>query len=295
MATGSNGTTGTTATRPTRGSNGSFGARSNYNRLVANFSSPAVGTGTGTDQYQQGPDGSWARWNGSAWVPSAAGPPSVRPPVTDVRPFVAAEVFNKVLLLSAIALIFGVGAALVHVPVGLAVVCMVAALVVAVITIFRPHRAPVLAPIFAALEGVTLGVVSKLFVGQDAQIIPLAIIGTTVIFFGVLGAYRTGLVRVGPAFVRATVIAGFGLLAVIVATWLGLQVPGTSQGTTYFIVFGVLYLVVAVMDLFVDFAYVDRAERAGLSHEGEWFAAFSIMISVVMIYLALLRIFGGRR
>jgi uncharacterized YccA/Bax inhibitor family protein len=82
---------------------------------------------------------------------------------------------------------------------------------------------------------------------------------------------------------------------VIIATWLGLQIPGTSQGTTYFVVFGVLYLVVAVMDLFVDFAYVDRAEQAGITHEGEWFAAFSIMISVVMIYLALLRIFGGRR
>ena len=278
----------------TKSNNGSFGARGNYNRLVSNFPA-APATGVDPAQYQRGPDGSWARWNGAAWVPSAAGPPATRPPVSDVRPFVAAEVFNKVLLLAAIAAGFGVTGALLHVPTGAAIVCLVAALVVAVVTIVRPHRAPVLAPVFAALEGVTLGVVSKLFAGPDARIIPLAIIGTTVVFFGVLAAYRTGLVRVGPAFIRATVIAGFGLLAVFIAVLLGLQFPGTSQGTTYFVVFGVLYLIIGVMDLFVDFAYVNRAEQAGISHEGEWFAAFSIMLSLVMIYLALLRILGGRR
>jgi uncharacterized YccA/Bax inhibitor family protein len=279
----------------TKSKGGSFGARGNYNRLVTNFAAPPTVAGTDPSQYQRGPDGSWARWNGTAWVPSPDGPPATRPPVSDVRPFVAAEVFNKVLLLAAIALGFGITGALLHVPTGAALVCMVAALVVAIVTIVRPHRAPVLAPVFAALEGVTLGVVSKLFAGQDAQIIPLAIIGTSVVFFGVLAAYRTGLVRVGPAFVRATVIAGFGLLAVFIAVALGLQFPGTSQGTTYFLVFGVLYLILGVMDLFVDFAFVTQAEQVGLSHEGEWFAAFSIMVSLVMIYLALLRILGGRR
>ena len=80
-----------------------------------------------------------------------------------------------------------------------------------------------------------------------------------------------------------------------------LKVPGQTLAqpvvttTLYFLVFGLLYLVLGVMDLFVDFAYVTQAEQVGLSHEGEWFAAFSIMVSLVMIYLALLRILGGRR
>jgi uncharacterized YccA/Bax inhibitor family protein len=278
----------------TRTNSGSFGSRGNYNRLIDNFGPPSAAV-TSQAPYRQAADGTWLRWDGGTWVASPDGPPSARPPVSDVRPFLAAEVFNKVLLLAGIALTFGILAALLLVPVGVAVVCMIAALVVAVVTIVRPHRAPVLAPVFAALEGITLGVISKLFAGQDAQIVPLAIIGTTVVFFGVLAAYRTGLVKVGPTFVKATIIAGLGLLGVMLAVVLGLNFPGTSQGTTYFVVFGVLYLVIAVMDLFVDFAYVTRAEQAGVSHEGEWFAAFSIMVSVVMIYLALLRILGGRR
>lgn len=273
---------------------GSVGARSNYQRLVDNFGVSSSAAGIASAPYGQPTVANSGRWDGSTWVQSAGGPPSGGPPVSDVRPFVAAEVFNKVLLLAGIAVIFGILGTLLHVPLSVAVVCMVAGLVVAVVTMFRPRKAPVLAPVFAGLEGITLGVISKLFVAQDAGTIPLAIIGTTVIFFGVLAAYRTGLVRVGPAFVRATVIAGFGLLAVMIGVMLGLNFPGASQGTTYFVVFGVLYLIIGVMDLFVDFAYVTQAERAGVSHEGEWFAAFSIMISLVMIYLALLRIFGGR-
>jgi uncharacterized YccA/Bax inhibitor family protein len=252
----------------TKARSGSLGARGNYSRLIDNF-----GSSPGT----------------------VSAPPSTRPPVSDVRPFVAAEVFDKVFILVGIALACGALAAVLHLPVGVAVVCMLAALAVAVVTMFRPQQAPVLAPVFAGLEGLSLGVISKLFTGQDGKIVPLAIVGTSVVFLGVLGAYRTGLVKVGTAFIRATVIAGFGLLAVMLAVMLGLQFPGASQGGTTYVVFGVLYLVVAVMDLFVDFAYVTRAEQAGVSHAGEWFAAFSIMISVVMIYLALLRIFGGRR
>ena len=69
---------------------------------------------------------------------------------------------------------------------------------------------------------------------------------------------------------------------------------GTS-GTSGLIIFGVLYLVLAIANLLVDFSFVDRAEQAGLDADAEWFSAFSILVSTVMVYLALLRIFGGRR
>ena len=91
-----------------------------------------------------------------------------------------------------------------------------------------------------------------------------------------------------------TIIAGIGLLAMMIASWFGLTIPFTSPGTSTLLIFGVLYLVVGVMDLFVDFAYVYKAQQAGVSKEGEWFAALSIMFSLVMIYLALLRILGSR-
>ena len=248
-----------------RQATGSFGSQGNYNRLVGTF---------GPGHTAQG-----GRFDTT---------------VSDVAPFVAADVFNKVALLVAMALVTGIGAAFMHVPAGLAIGAVIVAMIFAIIGMVKPQRAAIFAPLFALTEGVALGWISRVFSGTNGQVVPLAIIGTSVVFCAVLVAYRTGLVRVGPTFVRATVIASFGLLAMMIAAWLGLQLPYTNQGTTMLIVFGVLYLIIGVMDLFVDFAYVYRAEQAGVSKDGEWFAAMSIMFSVVMIYLALLRILGGR-
>ena len=64
--------------------------------------------------------------------------------------------------------------------------------------------------------------------------------------------------------------------------------PGRVRGL-------LIYLVVAVANLFVDFSFVQRAEAQGLSAEGEWYAAFSIMLALVMVYIAMLRILAGRR
>ena len=160
---------------------------------------------------------------------------------------------------------------------------------------FSPRRAKFLAPAFSVFEGIALGSMSSYYAGAGNQaVVPMAIIGTSVVFIGVLIAYRSGLIKVGPAFLKATMIAGLGLLAMMLASMFGLQLPFTSSAGSGLIIFGYLYLVVAVMDLFVDFAYVDQAQKAGVSEEGEWFAALSITVSLVMVYMALLNILGRR-
>ena len=93
-------------------------------------------------------------------------------------------------------------------------------------------------------------------------------------------------------FLQVTLIATLGMIVVMLAAVLtGWGVSGLGG----FLIFGVLYLVLGVMNLFVDFSFVDRAEQAGIEAEAEWFSAFTILVSSVMVYLALLRIFGGSR
>ena len=67
-----------------------------------------------------------------------------------------------------------------------------------------------------------------------------------------------------------------------------------SSGLSGLIIFGVLYLFIAVMNLFVDYDFAYRAEAGHLSADAEWYSAFSLLLSSAMVYLALLRIFGGR-
>jgi uncharacterized YccA/Bax inhibitor family protein len=145
------------------------------------------------------------------------------------------------------------------------------------------------------LEGLALGVISRLYNDVSHGIVPIAVVATAAIFLGTLVAYRTGLVRVTNRFIMITVVMSFGLLAAMLVTIFGLQIPGLGSNGTTLVVFGLLYLVVAVMDLFVDFEFVNRAAKAGISADAEWYAAFIIMFAVVMVYLALLRILGGRR
>jgi uncharacterized YccA/Bax inhibitor family protein len=224
---------------------------------------------------------------------STFGPASTT--VTDRAPFVANDVLDKVALLATLALVAGVGGAIANPAPGVMIVVLIGAAILGFAGIFRPARANVFAPLYAIAMGSVLGWISRFYAEGNGAVVPLAILGTTAIFFGVLFSYRTGLVKVTHRFVQVTIIAGIGLLAMMVAVMLGLNFPYASKGVTSLIVFGVLYLFIAVMNLFVDFNYVYQAQKAGVSKEGEWFAALSIMFSLVMVYLALLRILGSRR
>jgi len=237
---------------------GSAGSAQNYSRLVSTF----------------GPD-----------VPA----------VTDRAPLLAKDVFDKVAMLAALALVAGVAGAVANLASGAMVVAMLAALGFGLAGILRPARANVFAPLYAVSIGVVLGWVSRFYSNGHSDVVPLAILGTTAIFFTVLGMYRTGLVKVSHRFLQVTLVATIGLLVMMVAVMFGMTLPYTSQAMTSLLVFGVLYLVIAVMNLFVDFNYVYMAQRAGVAKDGEWFAALSIMFSLVMVYLALLRILGSRR
>jgi uncharacterized YccA/Bax inhibitor family protein len=86
-------------------------------------------------------------------------------------------------------------------------------------------------------------------------------------------------------------VATLGLIAVMLVSIL------TGWGTTglsSYLIFGVLYLFIAVLNLFVDYDFAYKAQAAEISAEAEWYSAFSILLSSMMVYLALLRIFGGR-
>jgi uncharacterized YccA/Bax inhibitor family protein len=214
--------------------------------------------------------------------------------VTDRAPFVAADVLDKVGVLCVLAIVTGIGGAVLPLPPAVLVVAFLAAFGFSLAGLLRPATAHLFAPLYALCIGVALGGISRIYANGRGSVVPLAIVGTAAIFLAVLVLYRTGLVRVGPRFAQVTLITGFGVLAMAIAVSLGIPLPGTSSGSGSFILLFVAYLVFGVMGLFVDFNFVYMAEKAGVSKDGEWFAALSIMTSLVLIYLSLLRILGRR-
>jgi len=291
--------------RPRR--QGTLGVARNFSRMSSTFGTVggygSVGVATAPDTGTQVPpgwafhDGAWWQWNPAAgqWALAPDAPPAYRPPVSDARPMTTNGVLDKVLLLAGVAVVAGGLAAVANLPVGAFFVFLIAALAVGLWAAFSPRRARVLAPIFAVLEGAVLGAVSRVYAATSSDIVPAAVVGTTLVFLGVLFAYRTGLVRVSRRFVVATSVGGMGLLVAMVIALFAGGASGGGQGLVGLLIFGVLYLAIAIADLFVDFEMVRQAEVAGVSAEAEWYAAFTIIMAVLMIYLALLRIIAGRR
>jgi uncharacterized YccA/Bax inhibitor family protein len=249
----------------------------------------AGGAGWGGGGWGGGGGGGWGGGFGQGGSPA---------PVTDTRPFSAARAFDKLVILSTIALVTGVFG-YVAVPIGLALVCMIAAFALVVVSWFRMRWARVIAPAYAVLEGVALGAISAEYSTLGHGIVPTAIVFTAGVFVAALVLYRTGLVRVTPRMVSLALMGGLGLMAVALLSLLGLSLPGVNDFGTFGLLFGVFALAVAVLNLFTDFEYVNRSEQLGVSADAEWSAAFAMMTALVLVYISILRIlgavYGGRR
>jgi uncharacterized YccA/Bax inhibitor family protein len=159
---------------------------------------------------------------------------------------------------------------------------------------FKPQYVKVAAPIYAVAEGVVLGVVSRYYATVRGGIVPAAIVATSLLFIACLLVFRSGLVKVTPKFVQITSIAGLTLFGLYLASMFGLNFPGINDLGPKGMIFGVIGLGIGLSYLFIDFDRIQKAEQSNsLSENAEWFLAFQLLLSLVMVYINVLRILGA--
>jgi uncharacterized YccA/Bax inhibitor family protein len=196
----------------------------------------------------------------------AGGWPGPPDPAPLVEPFRANRAYDKLIGLCTLALACGV-IGYFAVPVGAAYGFMAVAFGLVLAGWFRMRWARYLAPAYSVLEGLALGSVSAAFAAFGHGVVPAAIVFTAAVFFGALFLYRTGLVRVTPRMMSLAFMGALGLLAVGFLSLVGLSIPGVRDLTGAGLVFSVLALGIAVLNLFTDFQYVATAEAQGVSAE----------------------------
>jgi uncharacterized YccA/Bax inhibitor family protein len=182
---------------------------------------------------------------------------------------------------------------------GWALGAALAGLVVGIATFVRPQWSPVTGPLYALLEGVFLGLVSMVFEASYPGIATQAVALT----FGVLGAmllvYKTGLVKVTQRFragVAAATLAIFATYMVsLVLGLFGVRVPLLNDASPLGILISVAIVVVAALNLVLDFDLIERGARAGAPRYMEWYAAFGLLVTLVWLYLELLRLLAKLR
>jgi uncharacterized YccA/Bax inhibitor family protein len=153
--------------------------------------------------------------------------------------------------------------------------------------------------IYAACQGVVLGAISKAFEQQWSGIVVQAITGTVMVAVGVLVVYKTGAIRVTPKFTRIVIAATFGLLGLMVVNLIAyLFTPdglGLRSGGALAIGFSLVCIVIAALNLVLDFDMIEKGIRHGADEKFAWYAAFGILVTLVWLYIEILRLLSYLR
>ena len=169
----------------------------------------------------------------------------------------------------------------------------------ALVTIFKKTWAPVTAPIYALLEGLVLGSISAMFEVRYHGIAIQAVSLTFGTMFALLLAYRSGLIPVTQNF-RLGIIAATGgialfYLAQIVLGFFGIHFTAVNGSGPIGIAFSVFVVIIAALNLVLDFDFIENAATAGAPKYMEWYGAFALMVTLIWLYLEILRLLSKLR
>jgi uncharacterized YccA/Bax inhibitor family protein len=176
---------------------------------------------------------------------------------------------------------------------------LIGGIIFAFVTIFKKTWAPVTAPIYALLEGLALGGISAVlelrFPGIALQSVGLTF-GT---MFALLFAYRSGLIPVTQKF-RLGVVAATGAIALfyiaeLLLSFFGVRFASINGSGMLGIGFSVVVVIVAALNLVLDFDFIESGVRARAPKYMEWYSAFGLMVTLIWLYLEILRLLSKAR
>ena len=175
---------------------------------------------------------------------------------------------------------------------------LIGGFVFAMITIFKAAWAPKTAPIYAVLEGLALGGISAFFEARFPGIVIQAVGLTFGTLFALLFAYKARLIRATENF-KLGIFAATGGIAVVylisfVGRMFGWQMPVIHESGPMGILFSLFVVVIAALNLVLDFDFIERGDGVAPRYM-EWYAAFGLILTLVWLYLELLRLLSKLR
>lgn len=193
-------------------------------------------------------------------------------------PSATAELDSPVLLIGA--LILGLGLALV--------------------TAFKPKIARFTSIPYALVQGVMLGMISHLYNVQTEGIVAQAILATFGVFLAMLVLYGLRILRATPQFVKGVIGATFGIMFLYLGTFIFSLITGNPvsfmvDSSPLSIGISVVIVIVASLNLILDFDFIERGAQNRLPAYMDWYAAFGLMVTLIWLYLEMLRLLSKIR
>jgi len=181
----------------------------------------------------------------------------------------------------------------------LLLVCLLGAFAIAMLTVFKPKLARFTALPYGLLEGALLGMVSHYYNAQFQGIVVQAILATFGVFLAMLVMYGLRILRATPKFTKGVIGATFGIMIMylfgfVLSLFTDLQPPWQGGGLLS-IGISVVIVIVASLNLILDFDFIERGSKNNLPAYMDWYAAFGLILTLVWLYLEMLRLLSKIR
>ena len=168
------------------------------------------------------------------------------------------------------------------------------AFVVAMATVFMPKIARFSWLPYSLAEGVVLGLISHLYDTQTKGIAIQAVVATIGVFALMLLLYGLRVLRATPRFTKGVIAATFGVMAIYLVSWIaslfGSDLNLWSSSSPLSIGISLVIVGVAALNFILDFDFIERGATAGLPSYMEWYGAFGLVLTLVWLYLEMLRL-----
>ncbi len=171
---------------------------------------------------------------------------------------------------------------------------LIGGFIMALVTVFKKTAAPITVPAYALLEGLALGGISRFFESMYPGIVNQAVMLT----FGTLGAlllaYRSGLIKPTENFKLGIAAATGGIAFVYLLSFIlgffNVNIPVIHGNSNMSIIFSIFVVVIAALNLVMDFDFIEEGAEMGAPKYMEWFGAFGLLVTLIWLYLEILRL-----
>ncbi len=164
----------------------------------------------------------------------------------------------------------------------------------AILTVFKPNLARVTSPLYAVVQGLAVGAISAVYDAAYNGIVLQAVLCTIGVFTVMLFLYATRIIRVTQKLAIGIVAATGGVFLAYMLSWVfsmfSDSTPAIWDSGAFGIGFSVLVVGIAAFNLLLDFDFIERGVEAGLPKGMEWYAGFGLIVTLVWLYLEILRL-----
>lgn len=166
--------------------------------------------------------------------------------------------------------------------------------ITAMIASFSPRKSGFFTPIYAIFEGMFLGGLSAMFEAKYPGLVIRAVALTFAVFLGMLLIYRQQIIKVTGTFRKGMIAAIFGITLVYLVGWIagmfGANIGFLQGNGTFGLIFSLIVTGISAFSLLLDFDFIERGAMAGAPKYMEWYSVFGLLVSLVWLYVNILRL-----